>query len=272
MKKLGLIAGSGELPPLVVEFCRNNGIELFCVLMKPFADVANYPNVNLIEIDIGCVGEAISFFRKHDVGDLVFAGSVKKPDFSFLKVDLGGLSLLKNIMKNKLWGDNSILETVIDFFRKHGFCILEVDSILGNLKLNAGFNGKIKCNQSYLKDIAIGQNLLKELSNFDVGQAVAVQQKSILGIECAEGTANLIERVGNLKYNSGSKPVLVKIKKIGQTRKMDLPAIGPDTIDQLQRSGFAGLAIDYQNCLTILKDKVVEKASNAGLFIYGLDL
>jgi DUF1009 family protein len=271
MKKLGLIAGSWELPAMLVEYCKSIETEVFCVLMKPFANVANYPGVNFIEVDIGCVGEAINFFKKHDVSDLVFAGSVKKPAFNFLKVDLGGLSLIKGILKNKLLGDNMVLETVSDFFRKHGFQILEVDSILNNLKLNVGFNGKIKCSRNYFEDIAIGQNILKGLSDFDVGQTVVVQQKNILGIECVEGTANLIERVRDLKYNSGSKPVLIKIKKIGQTRKMDLPAIGPDTIDQLCRSGFAGIAIDYRNCLVILKDKVIEKANDSELFLFGLD-
>ncbi|MDR2778630.1 MAG: UDP-2,3-diacylglucosamine diphosphatase LpxI [Rickettsiales bacterium] len=271
MKKLGLIAGSGELPSALVEYCKNSKIELFCVLIKPFANAMNYSDVSFIEVDIGCVGEAISFFRKNDVGDLVFAGGVRKPAFSFLKVDLGGLSLIKNILKNKLLGDNSVLEIVADFFRKHDFQILEVDSILNNLKLEAGFNGKIKCSRSYLEDINIGKNLLEELSDFDVGQTVAVQQKIVLGIECVEGTASLIERVNGLKYSSGNKPVLVKIKKTKQTRKMDLPAIGPDTIEQLHRSGFAGIAIDYKNCLVIAKDRVIEKATNFGIFIYGLE-
>jgi DUF1009 family protein len=272
MNKLGLIAGSGDLPLILADHCRETGTELFCVWVRPFGCNRDYPPVaNSIEVDIGYVGEAISFLKKNGVNDLVFVGGVKKPSFSFLKVDVSGLSLVRNILKNKLLGDNSILETVAEFFRKQGFRILEIDSILDNLKLNVGFNNKIKCAKEYLEDIDIGYSVLKKLSELDLGQSVVIQQKNVMGIECAEGTANLIERTGKLKYPTGNKPILIKIKKTNQTRKIDLPAIGPNTIDQLQEAGFAGIAVDCENCLVISKETVIEKATRSKIFVYGLN-
>jgi DUF1009 family protein len=165
-----------------------------------------------------------------------------------------------------------MLEIAIDFLEKHGFQVLELDSLVGNLKLEAGPNNNIKCSREYLDDIDIGCNLLKRLSEFDIGQAVAVQRKSIIGIECCESTADLIERAGKVRLSGGNGSVLVKIGKVGQTRKADLPSIGPDTMEQLHRGNFAGAAIDFNNCLVISREETVRAAARYNLFLYGVDV
>jgi DUF1009 family protein len=85
-----------------------------------------------------------------------------------------------------------------------------------------------------------------------------------------EGTQRLIERSKDLIYSSGSGAFLIKIKKIGQTDKADLPSIGKDTLLQLKNSGLAGLVIDYKNCLAIKKNDIIDFADKNGLFIYGV--
>ncbi|GHU26680.1 hypothetical protein FACS1894152_1790 [Bacilli bacterium] len=274
MDRLGLVAGSGRLPLDLADYCKNNGIKLFCVLIKPFANGADYSDTTFMETSIGCLGRAMKFFKQNDVSNLVFAGGVKKPSLGFglLKMDFSGFLLAKNILKNKLLGDNTVLETVIGFLEKRGFKVLEIDSILKDLKFEKGFNNKITCSGEYLEDMEIGCNVLKKLSEFDIGQSVVVQQKNITGIECSEGTAGLIERTGQLKSKVGNRPVLVKIKKTNQTKKIDLPSIGPDTMEQLHNSGFAGIALDYKNCLVISREKTLEKATKYDLFVYGLDI
>ncbi|MBR2141428.1 MAG: UDP-2,3-diacylglucosamine diphosphatase LpxI [Rickettsiales bacterium] len=271
MKKLGLVAGGGELPLEVVKYCKNNNVELYCVLVGGFANKNNYINQNAVEIKIGQVGKAIKYFRNNGVRDVVFAGNVKKPHFGLMIMDFKGFLLLRDILKNKVFGDNTILETVVNFLKKYDLNIIEIDSILDNIKLSAGNNTSITCSEEYLEDVEIGNNMLKTISNFDVGQSAVVQQKNIIGIECFEGTKELILRCGKLKYNSGRKPVLVKIKKTNQTRKIDLPTIGVDTIEQVHTAGYAGIAVDYKNCIVLSVNKVIDLANKYNLFIYGID-
>lgn len=270
MDRLGLIAGSGNLPLMVVEHCKNKKLELFTVLLENFPNKNEYNYNNCIVARFGQVGKIIKFFKKNNVDNVVFAGGVKKPSFSHIKFDFRGFLLLKSILKNKILGDNTVLETIIGFLKKYNIEILEIDNLLENIKFEKGFNTLTACNQEYLDDIKIGQKLLNNLSEFDIGQAVVVQQKNIIGIECFEGTASLIERCKNLKYNVGTKPVLIKMKKSNQTRKIDLPSIGVDTIIQLHESGFEGMAVDTNNCLVININRVIDLAKKYNLFIYGI--
>lgn len=302
--KLGLIAGSGNLPLLVAEECKNKNIELFLVLLENFAKIESYEvlgdnfrkfniflrsknmdgkygktrnnsmnnnpfTINYMKAKFGEVGRIMRFFKKNGVKQLVFAGALRKPSFFHIHYDLYGCLLMKNILKNRIWGDNSILETLVAFLKKYDLEVLEIDKLLDNVKLERGFNTTTRCDDEYFADMNIGIELLKKIGDFDMGQAVVVQQRNIMGIECFEGTAALIERCAMLKYAGGRKPILVKAKKVNQTRKIDLPSIGLETVEQLHVGGYAGVAVDAANCLIINREKVLDLARKYGLFIYG---
>lgn len=272
MKKLGLIAGNSDLPLQVRNFCKENNIDLYVTIVKGFGDPSQYDN--FIELKFGQVGKAIKYFKDNKVDQLVFAGGVKKPSFFNIfeiGIDLKGLKLLKKILNNRFLGDNSVLETVVNFFQDEGLKILEIDKILKNVKFSKGFNtSENSFDQEFLKDIELGKNVLEKLSDLDIGQSIAIQQKNVLGIECVEGTEELIKRCKNIKYKNGRKPILVKMKKINQTRKADLPTVGINTIEQLHDAGFAGLVVDSENCLVILIEKVLDLAKKYHIFVYGL--
>ena len=269
MNKLGLIAGGGELPIKVLDYCKDNNIDLFCVLIKNFADINNYKGNKNIQISFGQVGKAINFFKKNKVENIVFAGNVKKPSIGFMKLDFKGFLLLKQLLKNKILGDNTVLETIVSFLSKYKLNVLELDSFLNDIKLPKGNNSETSAH-NYLEDINYGVEILQTLSKFDIGQSIVVQQKNVIGIEAVEGTKNLIERCVDIKYKNGSKPILIKIKKDNQTRKIDLPTIGSDTIEQLHNAGFAGVAFDSKNCIILSPEKVIDLANKYNIFLYGV--
>lgn len=272
--KLGMIAGSGELPKRVVEHCQKNGIELFAISIKGFGDKSLYEsnNIKFIELSFGQVGKAIKFFKTNNISKIVFAGAVKKPSFYKIRIDFKGLFLLKNILKNKFLGDNSVLETVIIFFEKRNIEILEIDKVIDNIKFEKGFNSNstTELNNDFLDNVNLGKGVLEKLSNLDIGQSIAIQQKNVIGIECVEGTKELINRCGIIKYKNGDRPILIKMKKIDQTRKADLPAVGPDTIEQLHEAGFSGIVVDYKNCLAVSLEKTIDLSNKYNIFIYGI--
>ena len=271
LERIGLVAGSGDLPLLILEECRQKKIEPFVVLIRDFAKEGDYKDFNHITINFGDIGKALSFFRKNNVKSLVFAGAVKKPNLKKIWPDLKGFSLLFKLLKCKIFGDNTILQTVIDFLEKQGFEVLPVDNILESAKISEGIAGKIDLpNKDYEKDIDLGVKLLKHISDFDIGQSVVIQNGMVVGIECLEGTKELINRCGQIKYNVERKPILVKIKKTNQTRKADLPSIGEDTIRQVKEAGFAGIAIDFENTILINKKEIIKIANENGLFIIGI--
>lgn len=269
MNRIGLVAGSGDLPNNVINYCNDNNIEIYVVLLKGFANKKRYNCKNYIKAGIGRVGKIIRFFKKNKIDNIVFAGGIKRPSLSSIFVDFKGFLLLRRILKNKKLGDNSVSGIIIEFLKEYGINILQIDDILKDCKINYGSNTNFKFDKEYLEDIQIGKELLEGLSCFDVGQSVVVQQKNIIGIEGIEGTANLIKRCSNIKYKKGRKPVLIKMKKIGQTSKIDLPSIGPNTIEQLHKNGFAGLALDCKNCIIINKYETLSLAKEKNIFIFG---
>lgn len=269
--KIGLIAGSGNLPLLILEECKKKCIEPYVILIKDFAKEEDYDHINHIVINFGDVGKGLSFFKKNKIKYVVFAGAVKKPDLKTIWPDLKGFSLLFKLLKCKIFGDNTVLQTVINFLEKEKFEVISVDKILDDVKIPFGKVGKINLPSSdYRKDIDLGVKLLKHISDFDIGQSVVIQNGMVIGIECIEGTRELINRCKQIKYTTGRKPILVKIKKINQTTKADLPAVGEDTIEQAEAAGFAGIAIDFENTLVINKNETIKLADKSGLFIFGI--
>lgn len=270
MKKLGLVAGGNKLPLEIVKYCENNNIDLYCALIKGFANIDDYKNQNFIQIELGQIGKTIKYFQKNNVADIVFAGNVKKPHFGFMKIDFKGFLLLKDILKNKILGDNTVIETLIKFLQKYNINVVEIDSLLKDIKLFSGNNTNFYCENKYLEDVKLGKQILEVLSPFDIGQSIVIQQGNVVGMEGFEGTKELIERCGKLKYIKGRGAILIKMKKTNQSRKIDLPTIGVDTIEQIHQAGFVGIAIDYNNCLVIDSKKVIELANKYNIFIYGI--
>ena len=140
-----------------------------------------------------------------------------------------------------------------------------------DIKIQPGIAGNIEMpSNDYNDDINLGVRVLKQIGDLDIGQSIVIQNGVVMGIECIEGTQKLIERCGQLKYTTGRKPILVKIKKSKQTRKIDLPAIGEDTVTQVKQAGFAGIAIDSDNGLIINKEATIQSANRNKIFINGI--
>ncbi|HSQ97370.1 MAG TPA: UDP-2,3-diacylglucosamine diphosphatase LpxI [Rickettsiales bacterium] len=269
--KIGLIAGSGNLPLLIIEECEKKGIKPYVVLIKDFAKEEDYKHLNNITINFGDVGKALSFLNKNKVKNVVFAGAVKKPDLKTIWPDLKGFALLIKLLKCKIFGDNTLLQSVIHFLEKENFEVLPVDAILDDVKISQGQAGKFGLpNNDYQIDIDLGVKVLRQISDLDIGQSVVIQNGIVIGVECIEGTQELIHRCGQIKYNTGRKPILVKIKKINQTKKADLPSIGEETIKQVKSAGFAGIAVDFENNLIINKSGTIKEADKSGLFLFGV--
>ncbi len=271
IERIGVVAGNGNLPISIVKECEKKNIKPFVVLLKDFAIKEDYASLPHISVNFGDVGKAISFFRKNKVKYIVFAGGVKKPDLKTIWPDLKGFFLLIKLLKCKIFGDDTILQTTIQFLEKEGFEIFPVDRIMTDIKIQPGIAGNIEMpSNDYNDDINLGVRVLKQIGDLDIGQSIVIQNGVVMGIECIEGTQKLIERCGQLKYTTGRKPILVKIKKSKQTRKIDLPAIGEDTVTQVKQAGFAGIAIDSDNGLIINKEATIQSANRNKIFINGI--
>ncbi len=266
---LGLIAGRGDLPEKIIqEYIRNNKA-IFVISIDADNQPPSIKKVPHTVLNVGSVGKAIKNFRQAKVKDVVFAGGLNRPNFSSLRPDAGGIKLLAKISSAKLIGDNSLLSIVIKFFEDSGFNILGAEEILSDLLLPKGIMGKIEPNKSAYKDIEFGITIAKAIGNLDIGQSVIVQRGVVIGVEAIEGTDALITRCRTL-LSGEPGGILVKMKKPSQDRRIDLPTIGPVTVENAHKSGLRGIAIEAGGALVVDKNRTLQKANELGLFIIGV--
>jgi len=263
LQKLGIFAGRGSLPMMLIEDCRKKNRPFKVFLLKGEEYEIDYSAFNPSILAYGEVEKFLKILREENVKNLVFIGGVTKPNFSAISVDKTGAILLAKILANKILGDDAVLRTVINFFEKQGFKILRIDELLDCMVSQKTTLTKVKPSDDNLFDIMLGIKAVRYFSKFDVGQSVVVAQKQLIAVEALEGTDAMISRCKNLRQNS----VLVKMKKSKQSMKADLPTIGVETIRNCAASGIDGIAIQANSTLVLQKDEVIKIADELGLFL-----
>ncbi|MCF8495985.1 MAG: UDP-2,3-diacylglucosamine diphosphatase LpxI [Alphaproteobacteria bacterium] len=267
--RLGVIAGSGCLPGLLLEACDRRHIETFVVAFQGRTDPAITIGRNHLWTRPGAPGKAIRALKSHGVRDLVSIGALRRPSPAELRPDFKALQFLARTGFS-FRGDDGLLRALKIFLEAEGFRMHGVQEFLENLLMPAGTLGRVKPLEDQKRDIARGIEVARTLGALDVGQAVIVQGGFVLGVEGAEGTDALIRRCGAL-HRTGRGGVLVKLCKPQQDRALDLPAIGPDTIRAASESGLSGIAVQAGASLLVDPETVVTLADSAGLFVIGIE-
>jgi len=262
--KLGIIAGQGDLPTQILEEMATQGTDIFVLGFKgQFEDkLRAYPHE---EVALGQIQAAIDVLRAQNVTHVVMAGRIKRPSLLSLKLDKRGRSLLKRAGFGAL-GDDRLLTMLVGELEGEGFTVLSTKDVLPGLTVTAQVLSQRVPDEGEGADIAYGLDVLRALSPFDVGQAVIVQQGTVIGIEGAEGTDGLIARYKAIAKD-GPAGVLVKAAKDGQSKQADLPTIGPETVQNAADAGLAGIAVSADTTQIISRAASVELADQVGLFL-----
>lgn len=266
-----LISGGGDLPSEILK-SHMNGKVFVIILEESGYDPSFFKNLGIESevISMVKVGKIIKAIRQRGICNICFVGKIKKPSFSSLRPDFTGLFLLFKLLRLKLKGDNSIFTVIINFLEDRGFMIKSASEISPELVMKKGLLTKKSPSVGEMKDISFGFHVIDGISKFDIGQAVVVQESTVIAVEGIEGTDNLIIRCANLKYKSKNLPILIKGPKCAQTLKIDMPVIGPQTIKNAIDAGFAGVAIKAESCLILQKEVCIEMANRHNIFLLGL--
>jgi len=266
---LGIIAGSGRLPLQLIEACQSNGRKFFVVALQDYADLNALKDGPHAVVRLGAVGEAIGHLKRAGATELVLAGRVQRPSFSSLRPDMLGTKLLARMGAAFLSGDDAVLRSVVAFLEDEGFKVVGSNQVLNDLVTPLGQLGKIAPDDRAKTDIAIGLKVALTLGILDVGQAAIVEGGYVLGVEAAEGTDALIARCKLLKKEQRAG-VLVKVCKPGQEERVDLPTIGPATIEKIAECGFCGIAVQASASIILDRQTVIAKADELGIFVVGV--
>ena len=268
--KLGLIAGGGMMPVEIIKYCKQKNIEVFAVGLESFASEEALKDVPHIFARIGEIGKITKALKQNDVREVVLAGGIKRPSLKELMPDFEGVKLLAKLSIKKM-GDDSLFRAVVAEVEERGFKLVGIEDVVPEMMFSEGLYGKTKPSSEDMDDIKRGIEVAKALGKVDVGQAVVVQEGMVLAVEAVEGTDMMLSRAATVK-KSGKAPIMVKIKKPGQETRVDMPAMGLQTIEQLKKYGMKGIAVESGGILLIEREKVIEMADNAGIFIIGIEI
>ncbi len=270
MRKLGIIAGNGALPRGLIKACQAEKRPYFVVGLKGHADrdllSGGVPGAF---VRVGSVGKTVRLLKQNKVQDVVFIGGVRRPSVAEMMPDIKGWLFLMR-MGFRLLGDDSLLRAIVGEAERHGFQVVGVDSIMPSLLVQKGVYGSASPDKGDVKDIAQGYRVAKLLGQADVGQAVIVQRGLVLSVEGIEGTAALIKRTADLK-RKGNGGVLVKVSKPQQDKRMDLPTIGPQTVQAVYDAGLKGIAVEAGGTLLVDAEQTVALADKLGIFVVGIE-
>ncbi|MBL6785187.1 MAG: UDP-2,3-diacylglucosamine diphosphatase LpxI [Rickettsiales bacterium] len=272
MEAFGIIAGGGEIPHHIVNKLNIEKIPFCVVSINGLFVNAKNLNIDCKRFEIGQVSGILNFLNSNNVKKVCFVGRVSKPNFSDVKIDLKGSALLAKIGKNKLLGDDNILRTVIDYIEKHEIKVVSALDICNDLTMSSkGYYTKSKFSKDLTEDIQTLKELHNDLSKYDVGQAIIMQNQRVIGIEGSEGTDNLIKRCKEYIDPKSKHPgILAKFAKQNQDLRVDLPTVGIDTLKNMLNSNLDALVIDFKNTLIVDKSNMIDFANKNNIVIYGV--
>jgi DUF1009 family protein len=242
---------------------------VFVLALEGHADAAKLEGADTAWIRLGEGGRGIALLHEAGVRELVLAGRVRRPALAELRPDARTAKVLAKAGLSFLGGDNAVIKTVVKELEDEGFRVVAPETLIAALIAPEGVLGRHAPDETARDDIARGLSVVRALGALDVGQAAVVQQGIVLGVEAVEGTDALIERAARLKRN-GPGGVLVKAAKPGQERRVDLPAIGAETVVRAAAAGLRGVAVEAGGALVIGRAAVVRAADDAGLFVVGV--
>lgn len=263
---IGIIAGGGNLPALIASIYKKQGGQCFIALIENEGDpelLTDHPGKKFA---IGQVGAVTQYFKAEGVREIIIIGKISRPDFGSLKVDLTGSKLVASILKNKFLGDDNALKTVSAFLESESFKVISPKDILQLAYYQSKNSTKNFPSEQDKIDIELGKKILTTLGELDVGQSVIVSSGYTLGIEAAEGTDNLIKRCAPLRKKERGG-VLVKMSKLNQDKRLDIPTIGPETISCLAKHNFNGVAIEKDAVIVVNPSETWALADEYGVFI-----
>lgn len=270
MKKLGIIAGGGTIPRMLIENCQKSGRDFFVLAIEGNADkVLIDDSVPHLWIRIGQTGTGFKRFHDEKVEEVIMIGTIKRPSFFDLVPDLRTAAFFAKIGAKSL-GDDGILKALVNEIESEGMKVKGIHEVMPDLLIKKGVLGKVKPDKQANIDIKRGVEVALGLGRLDVGQAVIVQQGLVLAVEGIEGTDELLNRSGNYK-RKGDGGVLVKLRKPQQDMRVDLPTIGSNTILKAKESGLRGVVVHAGNGLIIDENDVINLANKLGMFVVGID-
>ena len=269
MSRIGLIAGNGRFPFLVLQGARSLGHDVTVVAVKEeaFPDLeaaARDAQADLHWVSLGHLGKCIKILKDAGIEQAVMAGQVRHVQiFSGVVPDLTLLTVLTRL---KARNTDALISAVAEVMRDAGIELIDSTAFLAPLLAREGALTTRAPDEAERADFEFGYRMADAIAALDIGQTIAVKHKAVVAVEAMEGTDEVIGRAGFL---AGPGVRIIKVAKPKQDMRFDVPVIGIATIQAMRVAGASALSIDAQKTLVLDGAHVFKSADEAGISIVG---
>lgn len=270
VERLGIIAGAGAFPMMVLEGARRAGCQVTVIGLRGLArpDLADRAD-HFCWSGLARVGQWIRILRRRRAEGVILAGAVHKTAM-YGRFRL--LRLLPDWTALRIWffqipdkRNDTVLGAVADEFARHGITMQPCVQFSAEHLAPEGVLTPRQPSEGQRRDADFGWPIAREIGRLDIGQSVAVKETEVIAVEAIEGTDRMIERAGQLCRHGGW--TLIKVAKPHQDMRFDVPTVGPDTIANLARHGAGMLVIEAGRTLIVDREATIAAAQRAGIVI-----
>jgi len=268
---VGLIAGNGAFPGLVLRAARTLGHDVVVVAIKGEASpdldavAADVGRTAVHWIELGQLGRCVSVLREAGVSRAVMAGQVQHVKlFSDVVPDLTMLGMLARLRTKNT---DALIGGVAGVLQDHGITLLDSTALLADLVAQPGPISRRRPDDAMRADFDFGYTMADGIAALDVGQTIVVKERAVVAVEAMEGTDAVIERGGRL---AGPGARVVKVAKPRQDMRFDIPVVGEGTLAAMSEAGALALAVDSGKTLLIDRTAFLQAADRAGVTVWGL--
>jgi DUF1009 family protein len=273
-QRIGLIAGNGSFPLLVLDAARAQGFDVIVAAIKEEAspEIEQHGATAVHWLSLGELSRLIETFQREGVQRALMAGQVKhKQIFSSIRPDW---KLAKLLLSLGTRNTDSLLGAVAKMLADQGITLENSTSFLEPLLARAGLLTQRAPTPQEKKDIKYGRTVARQLAQYDIGQTVVVAESACVAVEAMEGTDAAIVRAGEIMRSLagdastlGRELTVVKIAKPNQDMRFDVPVVGVKTIEVMSQAGATCLALDAGKCLLLDGNAIIVVADAAGITI-----
>ncbi|MGD1887135.1 MAG: LpxI family protein [Cohaesibacteraceae bacterium] len=274
--RIALIAGGGKVPLEAAHAARDAGSELLVIGIGGEANLdALAPEIERTQLGWGQVGAFFSTLETFGAERLVIVGSIsKRPDFGSLKLDWGAVQMLPRLLTTVLGGDESVLNKVAALLAERGLTLAGVHEIAPSLVAGEGHLAGPKPSDDALADAALAAKSAWTGGHLDMGQGAVAVAGRIVALEGAEGTDGMLGRVGDLgkakRFSKRAKTgCLAKAPRPQQDLRLDMPTIGPRTIDNAKAAGLSTILVEAGHVLVTQRSDVEARCKAQGVSLIG---
>ncbi len=268
--RLGLIAGNGRFPFLVLDAARSMGHDVTVIAAKEEAstdlnDAAAKAHSPIHWISLGELGKCISLMKDAGITQAVMAGQVKHTKI-FAGGTLPDAKFRSVLMKLAFRNTDGIIGAVAGVLKDEGIELIDSTSLLKPMLASPGLMTRRPLTDDEQLDVAFGYGMADAIAGLDIGQTIAVKDRAVVAIEAMEGTDQVIARAGHL---AGPGVRIVKVAKPKQDMRFDVPVVGLATIHVMRAAGATALSIDAGKTLMFEREALIAGADQAGITIVG---